>query len=72
MLIVITMNLAVSVFNFIQPFIQHGTVIYLDDIFSWFTENSNGGVYSAFQDFKRKSNFNYISFKHWLVGKDHL
>ena len=57
---------AVSVFNFIEPFIQHGTVIYLDDVFSGFTENSNGGVYSAFQDFKRKSNFNYIS--HLNIG----
>lgn len=57
---------AVSVFNFIEPFIQHGTVIYLDDVFAGFTENSNGGVYKAFQEFKIKSNFNYIS--HMNIG----
>ena len=60
---------AVSVFNFIEPFIQHGTVIYLDDVFAGFTENSNGGVYKAFQEFKIKSNFNHISHMKLVGGE---
>ena len=51
---------AVSVFNFIEPLIQHGTIIYLDDAFAGFTKTSNGGVLKAFKNFEKKSNFEYI------------
>jgi hypothetical protein len=57
---------AVSVFNFIDPFIQHGTVIYLDDVFAGFKQNSCGGVMEAFKQFAARSKFRYI--EHLNVG----
>lgn len=55
---------AVSVFEFIEPFLQHGTVIYLDDVFAGFTESSMGGVLQAFREFEDKSSFNFIPNQH--------
>lgn len=57
---------AVPVFNFIEPFIQHGMVLYLDDVFCAFKQNSKGGVLQAFNEFKSRSKFDFI--EHMNVG----
>lgn len=51
---------AVSVFNFIEPFIQHGTIIYLDDVFAGFSKKSKGGVHEAFKTYAKKSKFKFL------------
>jgi hypothetical protein len=51
---------AVDVFNFIEPFLQHGSIIYIDDFFGGFKLNSNGGVKQAFNEFRMASNFDFI------------
>ena len=55
---------AVSVFEFIEPFLQHGTVIYLDDVFAGFTDSSKGGTLQAFREFEQISSFNFIPHQH--------
>lgn len=50
---------AVPIFNFIEPYIQHGTVIYLDDIFAGFKKESSGGTGKAFDEYIKKSTFNF-------------
>jgi hypothetical protein len=57
---------AVSVFNFIEPFLQHGTVLYLDDAFCAFKETSKGGVLGAFNEFQKNSSFKFV--EHMSVG----
>jgi hypothetical protein len=57
---------AISVFDFIEPFIQHGTVIYLDDVFAGFKEESKGGVLKAFENFRYSSKYEYIP--HMNIG----
>lgn len=57
---------AVSVFNFIEPFLQHGTIIYLDDVYSGFALNSQGGVLEAFRNFRSHSAFDFV--EHMSVG----
>lgn len=55
---------ATSVFGFIEPFLQHGTVVYLDDVFAGFKTDSQGGVMRAFQEFAAKSSFEFIPHLH--------
>jgi len=57
---------AVSVFNFVETFIQHGTVIYLDDVYAGFKEQANGGVLEAFKQFRMRSKFRYL--EHMNIG----
>ncbi len=57
---------AVSVFSFIEPYLQHGTVIYLDDVFAGFKKEAKGGVRAAFNEFKQKSSFDFI--QHLSIG----
>lgn len=57
---------AESVFGFIEPFLQHGTVVYLDDVFGGFTNTSKGGVMEAFRRFRGRSKFEFIP--HLSVG----
>ncbi len=55
---------AKSVFEFIEPLLQHGTVIYLDDVFAGFKENSQGGVMQAFKEFQARSAYHFIPHLH--------
>lgn len=57
---------AVEVFNFIEPFLQHGTIIYIDDFFGGFKLNSNGGVKQAFYEFQKITKFEFI--EHMTCG----
>jgi hypothetical protein len=59
-------NSAKDVFKFIENYIQHGTIIYLDDVFAGFKENSDGGVKKAFEEFKTSSRYKYTN--HLNVG----
>jgi hypothetical protein len=51
---------AVQVFKFIEPFLIHGTVIYLDDAFAGFKADSSGGVLEAWNRFSAKSKFRFL------------
>ena len=51
---------AVSVFSFIEPFIQHGTIIYLDDVFAGFSDRSKGGTLQAFKEYSENSKFEFL------------
>ena len=55
---------AVSVFQFIEPFLQHGTVIYLDDVFAGFADSSKGGTMQAFKEFEELSSFDFMPHQH--------
>ncbi len=55
---------AVSVFGFIEPFLQHGTVIYLDDVFAGFKSDSQGGVLRAFEEFAARSAYDFLPHLH--------
>ena len=57
---------ALHVFSFIEPFLQHGTVIYLDDVFAGFKLNSRGGVGRAFEEFSKKTAYKFIP--HMNIG----
>ena len=57
---------AVDVFNFVEPYLQYGSVIYLDDVFGGFTTGRNGGVLRAFEEFKARSTFSFVD--HLSIG----
>jgi Macrocin-O-methyltransferase (TylF) len=46
---------AVPVFNFIEPLLQDGSVIYMDDLFVGNKGNPNRGVARAFLEFQKRS-----------------
>lgn len=50
---------AVPVFNFIEMFLQEGTVIYIDDYWTGYRGNPNQGVSKAFKEFSSKSNWKF-------------
>ena len=54
---------AVSVLDFIERFIDKGTIIYMDDYFSTFLHgDGKWGTAKAFKDFEKKSRFNFEPF----------
>jgi hypothetical protein len=57
---------AVEVFRFIEPFLTHGTVIYLDDAFAGFKPFSSGGVLEAWKQFSAGSKFRF--YEHLSIG----
>lgn len=57
---------AVPVFDFIEPFIQPGTVLYIDDFFAGYKGSPEMGVSRVFTDFQKKSRFRFI--EHLQVG----
>jgi O-methyltransferase len=57
---------AKCVFDFIDPLLQHGTILYLDVFFAGFSRTSQGGVRQAFLEFEPKSNFKFLP--HLSVG----
>lgn len=57
---------AKDVFLFIEPLLQEGSVIYLDDIFVGYKGNPTAGVAKAFLEFQQYSSFRFI--KHMDIG----
>ena len=57
---------AVPVFSFIEPFLQEGAVIYVDDYFAGYRGSPAKGVARAFRNFRRKSRFKLA--RHMDVG----
>lgn len=57
---------AIPVFNFIEPLIQEGTVIYIDDYFAGFKGSPATGPARAFHEFESKSRFKFA--QHMQVG----
>lgn len=57
---------AIPVFNFIEPLIQEGTLIYIDDYFAGFKGSPATGPARAFHEFERKSRFKFA--EHMTVG----
>lgn len=57
---------AITALEFCESFLQHGTIIYLDDYFAGFTKNSKGGVRIAFNEYTKKSKYNFI--EHVSIG----
>jgi len=57
---------AVPVFDFIEPLLQDGTVIYMDDLFVGNKGNPSRGVARAFLEFQHRSRFRMI--RHLDIG----
>lgn len=57
---------AQPVFDFVEPFLQEGSVIYIDDIFTGYRGSPLRGVARAFAEFQHKSRFKFI--RHLDVG----
>lgn len=51
---------AVPVFNFIEPLLQDGSVIYLDDLFVGNKGNPNSGIARAFLEFQQRSRWRFL------------
>ena len=51
---------AVPVFSFIEPLLQEGSVIYLDDYFAGHCGSPNRGVQKAFNEYKEVSAWKFI------------
>jgi len=57
---------AVPVFDFIEPLLQEGSVIYMDDLFVGNKGNPGRGVARAFLEFQGRSRFRFI--RHLDIG----
>lgn len=57
---------AVPIFNFLDPFLQEGSVIYMDDLFVGNRGNPNLGVARAFLEYQARSRWHFLP--HLEVG----
>ena len=57
---------AVPVFDFIEPLLQDGSLIYIDDLFVGYGGSPMRGVARAFLEFQRRSSFSFI--QHMQIG----
>lgn len=57
---------AVPVFRFIEPLLQEGAVIYIDDLFAGYKGSPEKGVAKAFREFRARSRFKFQ--RHLDVG----
>jgi len=57
---------AVPVFNFIEPLLQEGAVIYVDDMLAGFKGNPTRGVARAFLEYRDRSRWKFI--RHMDIG----
>lgn len=57
---------AVPVLKFIEPLLQEGTVIYIDDIFAGYKGSPIKGVARAFNEFRKNTNWKFV--KHLDIG----
>lgn len=55
---------AVPVFGFIDPLLQEGTVIYIDDLFTGYRGSPHRGVARAFVEYESTTHWNFISYLH--------
>jgi hypothetical protein len=51
---------AVPIFRFVEPFLQEGSVIYIDDYFAGYKGSPRKGVSRAFDDFRKTSRFTFV------------
>jgi hypothetical protein len=54
------------VFNFIEPLLQEGSVLYIDDLFAGYKGNPTKGVARAFREFRKRSRFKFV--RHLDIG----
>ena len=57
---------AVPVFDFIEPLLQEGSIIYIDDLFAGYRGSPAKGVARAFLDFQGRSSWRIV--RHLDVG----
>lgn len=57
---------AVPVFRFLEPLLQEGTLIYIDDLFTGYRGTPTKGVARAFLEFQKHSRFRFV--QHMNVG----
>jgi hypothetical protein len=57
---------AVPVFEFIEPLLQEGSVLYLDDLFAGYKGSPEKGVAKAFREFRARSRFQFV--RHLDIG----
>jgi len=57
---------AVPVFEFIEPLLQEGSEVYIDDLFAGYKGAPTKGVARAFLEFQRKSRWKFV--RHLNVG----
>lgn len=57
---------AVPVFSFVEPLLQEGTLIYIDDLFVGYRGSPMKGVARAFLEFQKKSRFRFV--RHMDIG----
>jgi hypothetical protein len=57
---------AIHVFKFIEPLLQEGTILYLDDLFTGYKGSPTKGVSKAFTEHMKKSKFKYA--EHLTIG----
>ncbi len=57
---------AVPVFDFIEPLLQEGTVIYIDDLFAGYKGNPHKGVARAFLEWQTRSRWKFL--RHLDIG----
>jgi hypothetical protein len=57
---------AVPVFDFIEPLLQEGSVLYIDDLFAGYKGSPNKGVAKAFREFRQRSRFRFV--RHLDIG----
>jgi hypothetical protein len=57
---------AVPVFQFIEPLLQEGSLLYIDDLFTGYKGSPAKGVAKAFTEFQKKSRFSFAP--HIQVG----
>ncbi len=57
---------AVDVFGYIEPLLQEGSLIYIDDLFIGYRGSPSKGVAKAFLDFQNRSRFHFV--RHLDVG----
>jgi len=57
---------AVPVFDFIEPLLQEGSILYIDDLFCGYRGVATRGVGRAFLEFQQRSRFKF--FRHLEIG----
>ena len=59
-------NSAIPVFEFIDPLLQEGSVVYVDDLFAGYKGSPQKGVFRAFREWKKRSRWKFE--RHLDVG----
>ena len=57
---------AAPVFRFLEPLLQEGTLIYIDDLFAGYRGTPTKGVARAFLEFQQQSRFKFV--QHMSIG----